>query len=80
MAGLDKGKDGAKMARPSDYIEALCQQLTDDLVELRSMNLDGPASRIVQRMLDRIEGFDHSFGRPADPAAARDDDDAAGAT
>ena len=50
------------MARPSDYTEGLCQALTDDLVKLRNMDLDGPAHLLVQRMLDRIEGFDHSFG------------------
>ena len=57
------------MARPSDYTEGLCQDLTDDLVKLRSMKLDEPAHRLVQRMLERVEGFDHTFGRPADPAA-----------
>ena len=31
------------MARPSDYTEGLCQALTDDLVKLRNMDLDGPA-------------------------------------
>ena len=51
------------MARPSDYTEALCQDLTDDLVKLRSMMLDEPSRCLVQRMMDRIESFDHSFGR-----------------
>ena len=56
------------MARPSDYTEGLCQALTDDLVKLRNMDLDGPAHLLVQRMLDRIEGFDHSFGFDAEQA------------
>ena len=72
------------MTRPSDYTQQLCQNLTDDLMALRTVHLepirgeaeghDDPrlerilarvvaADGVVQRILDRVQGFDHSFGR-----------------
>ena len=63
------------MGRPSDHTEALCQCLADDLVELRSMGLGLDADRVLERMQNRINDFDHTFGRPVDLTADHDDDD-----
>ncbi len=46
------------MGRPSDHTEALCQRLTDDLVELKNMGLGPDADRVLERMLDRVINFD----------------------
>lgn len=64
------------MGRPSDHTEALCQNLTNDLMELvRITQLEPAQHEVVRRMLNRIEAFDHTFGRPIDPLEDAADDD-----
>ena len=56
------------MTRPSDYVEQLCQRLTDDALEVRQHleNIEGQeadkARSVVERILERVTNFDLSFG------------------